>query len=141
MQGNDKDKILHFLIRNESIGDFESWLYNASELEIRLGSELYNELIGINFKDKFALNKLRKLIFEDYITKDDFEAWNYYRILKDSGWHQGRTIELNKSMLKKTSINKFAANIIREFGGLEIYSTGKSGHYSTRLFLNYRIFS
>jgi hypothetical protein len=128
MKGNDKDRILNFLIGNDSVADFESWLYNESDLEIRLGSELYNELIGLNFNDKFVLNNLSKLILDNYMTIDDFETWNYYRILKDSGWHQGRTIELSKSMLKKTSINKIAANILREFGGLEICSTDKSVH-------------
>nr|WP_321411214.1 SUKH-3 domain-containing protein [uncultured Carboxylicivirga sp.] len=128
MKENDKDRILDFLIGNESIGDFEAWLNNDPDMEIRLGSELYNELIGFNYNDKFVLNNFSKLILDNFVTTDDFETWNYIRLLKDSGWHQGRNIEISKSMLKKASINKTAINIIREFGGLEICETDKSGH-------------
>ena len=85
MQETDKDRILNFLIRKEAISDFESWVYNDSDLESRIGSELYIELIGIDYKDKFMLDELNRIIVGNYVSHIDFEKFKYESVLKDSG--------------------------------------------------------
>lgn len=60
MQEIDKNRILNFLIRKESVSNFESWVYNKSDLEARLGSKLYfermmRELLHLNEEDNFII--------------------------------------------------------------------------------------
>jgi len=51
MQKTDKNRILNFLLGYERTSDFEKWVYNDIELETRIGTETYHELIGANYKD------------------------------------------------------------------------------------------
>lgn len=120
MQETDKERILNFLLRNESISDFESWVYNDSNLESRIGSELYLELIGINYNDKFVVDDLSKIIMGNYISQDDFVDFKFKKVLLASGWYPNRKIEVQLSNLPITNAVKNALKIIEEFGGLEI---------------------
>ena len=125
MQETDKNRILNFLISKETINDFESWVYNDSELESRIGSELFFELVGINYKDKFVLDNLTRIILGNYISHTDFEKFKYESILQDSGWYKNRQIEINLSIVQMTSEIKNAVTIIEEFGGLKFISKNR----------------
>jgi len=130
MEESDKNRILNFLIGNESIRDFESWVYYDANLESRVGGELYFELIEINYKHKNILDNLREVVLGNYITQNDFE---YKRVLKDSGWHQNRRIELNLSKVPNTPEIENAVKIIEEFGGLKFISPEKRENWTLTL--------
>lgn len=130
MQEADKNRILNFLIRKETINDFESWIYNDRELESRIGSELFFELIGFNYKDKFVLDKLTRIIIGNYISYTDFEKFKYESILQDYGWYKNRQIEINLSTVQMTPEIKNAVAIIEEFGGLKFISTEKKNNWT-----------
>lgn len=138
MQETDKDRILNFLIGKETINDFESWVYNDSDLESRIGGELYIELIGIDYKDKFILDELRRIIIGNYVSHTDFEKFKYKSILQDSGWYKNRQIDINLSRLQITPEIKNAVAIIEEFGGLKFISPEKRDDWTLTLveFLN-----
>lgn len=118
----DKNRILNFLIKKEDIRDFESWVYTTSDLESRVGSELYLELISINYNDKFVRDNLSKVILGNHITKEDFESFKYYKFLENSGWYQNRNIELDRANFPNTPEFKNAVKILNEFGGLKFVS-------------------
>jgi hypothetical protein len=133
MQETDKDKILNFLIGKETIVDFESWVYNDPDLESRVGSELYFELIGINYHDKFILENIRRIVLGNYISHDDFERFKYKSALQDSGWHQDRRIKVNLSDFPKSPEIESAVKIIEEFGGLKFISPEKRENWTLTL--------
>ena len=133
MQEIDKDRILNFLDGNESIGAFESWAYNDPDLESRVGSELYIELIGIDYNDKFVLDNFSRIILGNYISRDDSESFKYKSILQNSGWCQNRRIEVNLSKVPNTPEIKNAVKIIEEFGGLKFISSEKRENWTLTL--------
>lgn len=47
--------------------------YNDPDLESGLGTELYLELVEINYNDKFVLNNFSRTILDNYISQEDFE--------------------------------------------------------------------
>jgi hypothetical protein len=118
MLETDKDRILNFLIGKEKLNDFESWVYNDPDLESRVGGELYFELISVNYKDKFALDNLNRIIIGNYVAHTDFEYFKYKSILKDSGWHKNRHLEINFSR----SHWRIKVYISREKRKLDAYS-------------------
>lgn len=139
MLETDKDRILNFLIRKQNINDFESWVYNDPYLESRIGSDLYFELIAINYKDKFVIDNLNKIVLGNYVSHTDFENFKYKSILQDSGWYKNRQIEINLSGIQMTSEIKNAVTIIEEFGGLKFISPEKWENWTLTLveFLEY----
>lgn len=139
MLETDKDRILNFLIGKEKLNDFESWVYNDPDLESRVGGELYFELISVNYKDKFALDNLNRIIIGNYVAHTDFEYFKYKSILKDSGWHKNRHLEINFSRSHMTPEIRNAVTIIEEFGGLKFISPEKRENWTLTLveFLDY----
>ncbi len=133
MQETDKNRILNFLVGNESTDDFQSWVYHDSDLESRIGADLYFELIDTDYKDKSVLYNLRKVVLGNYIPENDFENFKYITVLQDSGWYQNRSIDLNLSKLAKTPAIQNAVNTIKEFGGLKFISQGKKEHRALSL--------
>lgn len=123
MQESDKHRILNFLNGKEPIKKFESWVYNDADLESRVGSELYFELIGINYNDKFVLDKLSNVVIGDYIAQSDFENFKLKSVLKDYGWYPVRCIEIDLAGVQMSPEIKNAVTIIEEFGGLKFYSS------------------
>ncbi|MCT4639211.1 MAG: SUKH-3 domain-containing protein [Bacteroidales bacterium] len=121
MQKTDKDRILNFLIGKEKANDFELWLYNNTDIESRIGSELYSELIDINYRDKFVLNNFSKVIIGNHISEEDFKQWKYLKTLEDSGWYKGRNTKVKIPIFHRVPSIKCATKIIREFGGLSFY--------------------
>lgn len=139
MLETDKNRILNFLIEKENINDFELWVYSDPDLESRIGSELYIELIGLNYKDKFVLDKLNRIIIGNYVSHTDFKNFKYKSILQDSGWFENRQIEINLSRIQVTTEIKNAVTIIEEFGGLKFVSPEKRENWTLTLveFLEY----
>ena len=125
MQETDKIKILNFLLRVESIKEFETWIYNEHNLESRIDSELYQELLGFNYNDKFAIDKLSRFILGKYISEDDFEKFKYESFLRNSGWHPNRRINIELSEAEHSSEIKNAIKILEEFGNLKLNSPNK----------------
>ena len=95
MQESDKKRILNFLTGNETVKDFEAWLYYDSELESRIGSKFYFEIITIDYR--LPLNVIYDIIMfilGKHINHEDFKWFKYYKILLDSGWKAGRKVNV-----------------------------------------------
>ena len=133
MQASDKDRILNFLVGNEPIKQFESWVYETTDLEQRVGKELYLELIEINYNDKFILDNLFKIIVNDYISNDYFEDFKLKNALLNVGWYQGRKIEIDRSKFTNSLETQNAIKIIEEYGGLKFVSPEKRENWSLTL--------
>ncbi|PWJ38662.1 SUKH-3 domain-containing protein [Sediminitomix flava] len=133
MEEFEKNKILNFLVGDEASMDFEYWLYNESDLESRVGEDLYFELIEVNYDDKDILNILQKKILDKYISQADFERSRYYKILRDSGWYPNRKISLHKSKINTQPEVQNAEKILEEFGGLKLVSPCKTDNWTLTL--------
>lgn len=129
MNDSDKDRILNFLLGNESISEFEHWLYNTSDLESRIGNELYFDLIDFNYQSNDIIHRLKKTIIDKYITNEEFKTFKYYSILKKAGWLEGRKIEVKKTGFPETINVKHAIKIIEEFGGLSFPSINEVDYW------------
>ena len=64
-----------------NISDFEQWVYETKALESELPEEDYIELISINFKDKYVLNELKKVVGK-YIQHGEFETKRVSKMLE-----------------------------------------------------------
>lgn len=76
---------IHFfkVIGNEiSVQVFEDWLYNNNDLEQHLGKDTYFKLISLNYKDKYLVLELRKII-DSYLDYGKFEERRLRKILFD----------------------------------------------------------
>jgi len=133
MQETDIDRILNFLNGNEPSHEFESWVYNNTNLENSIGGELYFELIEINYKDKFVLDNLKRIVLGNYVSQDHFENFKYKNILLNAGWHPNRKIEVNLSKVPNTPEIQNASEIIEKFGGLKFISPDKRENWSLTL--------
>ena len=138
MQESNKDRILNFLIGNEPVQEFETWVYNSTDLEKRIGKDLYLVLIEVNYNDKFILDNLRRIVLGNYISHGDFENFKYKNLLLNAGWYPNRKIEVDLSRVPNTQEIKNAYEIIAEFGGLKFKSSDKKENCSLTLveFLN-----
>lgn len=59
---NIEDVFYDFYNKTISIRTFETWLYENSEIETLIGSELYFELLDIDYRSKYAFLEVNKLI-------------------------------------------------------------------------------
>lgn len=82
---SDKNKIefYKFLNGDKSVTDLENFIYSEPDLEQQLDSEIYFNLIELNFKDKYDKAKLPDLIKNRIIEEGQFETWKLKRILND----------------------------------------------------------
>lgn len=133
MKGSDKNRVLNFFIGNEPIHEFESWVYTNTDLEERIGSQLYFELINVNYKDKFVLDELKRNVLGNYISQDDFESFKYENVLRSAGWIPNRKIEVDISKVPNNKETKNALKIIEEFGGLKFVLKGRPDNQSLTL--------
>lgn len=131
IQESDINRILNFLLRKETTNDFEFWVHNDKDLESKIGCKLYSELISIDYKDEFVLDKLRGIIIGRYVSHTEYENFKYISILQDSGWYQNRVIEIDFSKNQMTPEIKNAVKIIEEFGGLKFTSSEKKVNCTT----------
>jgi hypothetical protein len=80
LSDNIKTKLFRFLNGEESINNFEQWVYATDALEAILGSEDYFNLISLDFSkqaDRFELINLLK----KYIDAGEYETWKLRRLL------------------------------------------------------------
>lgn len=77
-------QIQFFKVHNHeiSIEDFEQWLYLQKDLEEHLGSEVYFELISINFKGRHVKYEMGKVI-NPYLDFGKFEERRLKKVLRD----------------------------------------------------------
>ncbi len=125
MSEPDIDRILNFLIGNEPIKEFESWVYNDVELEERIGEQFYYELIEVNYNDKSILFNLNKAIIGKFVSDNDFEDFKYKDRLLSVGWYPDRKIEVKLTKSQNRPEIQNALKIIEEFGGLKFISPFK----------------
>lgn len=123
MKENDKDILFGFLNGDVSTEAFEQWLYYAPGIEERLGNEFYFELIDTNYRNKQVRHELKKIVFQNYITTDDFNEWKLHALLKKPGWFKDRNLEINNSSFPNIQAFENALSIINEFGGLKFNSS------------------
>ena len=117
---DSKKRILNFLLGNERIPEFESWVYTHATLKNSIGQELYCELVEINYSDKDVIYNLRKRILGKHIPLQELYDFQYDKMLHDSGWYQSRSIELDRTKYPNSPEVVNAINIIKAFGGLKI---------------------
>jgi len=126
---SDLENIFNFLIHETSAQEFEKWLYSEKELELRIGSESFIDIVSLNYKNKYVSNDLEKILFEEKIDIKEFNSWKLRKTLRktliDYGWFEGRTIKVENHKLDNSKAVKNAIEIISEFGGLKIEETGK----------------
>jgi hypothetical protein len=132
MRESDIKRILNFLTGNETVQEFESWIYEDTELESRIGSEFYFELININYKTKDFIDNASKALLNKHISHEEFKRFKYYKILQESGWTPNRKIDLNLRSSIDTSVGENALKIIGEFGGLELTSVYEANYWTPR---------
>ncbi len=80
---NIKDRFYKFLAGKTQIDEFESWVYNSTELEEYLGSDEYMDFISFDYKQKGARYEIEHLIYK-HIDKSEFEAWKVKILLLDA---------------------------------------------------------
>ena len=119
MQEPEKNRVFNFLTGNEPVHEFESWVYNSTDLEKRVGSDLYLELAGANYKDKFIIDVLKEAIVGKYLSDEELDNFIYEKVLLNAGWRPGRKIQVNFLKTKNSPELQNAYNIIEEFGGLK----------------------
>lgn len=132
MKDSDKRRILDFLSGNVLVKEFESWVYNDSGLESRLGTDFFFDLINIDFGNKDSVYATNKALLGKYIDVEELSNFKYLRILEKAGWFPDRKIE---QTIEKTNLKpelKYAWNIISEFGGLDIVSTNEADYWTPR---------
>lgn len=78
---NIEDVFYDFYNKTISIRTFETWLYENSEIETLIGSELYFELLDIDYRSKYALLEVNKLILP-YINFGRNETQRLIGLLK-----------------------------------------------------------
>lgn len=74
-------KFYKVLKQEDTIPEFEDWVYSTKELEQKLPRNLYVDLIAMDYKSKYALHELTKLIGE-YVDFGAFEVKQIKTFLK-----------------------------------------------------------
>jgi len=77
-------QLYFFKVYNDenSIEEFEQWLYREAELEKLLGKESYLDLISLNFKDRHIKYEISKVI-DSFLDFGLFEEQKLRKILND----------------------------------------------------------
>ena len=76
MNREDIELVFYKVIKNElSVIEFEEWLYSIDDdvINANFGSDFYFELLDINYRSKFSLDELKKVIYSK-IPFDKFES-------------------------------------------------------------------
>ncbi|WP_044203402.1 SUKH-3 domain-containing protein [Flammeovirga sp. OC4] len=132
MEEADKRKILNFLSGNVSVKEFESWVYNNSELESRLGTDCFFDLINADFNNKESVYAIKSALLGKYIDLEELKNFKYHKILEQAGWFDGRKMKKAVETKNLQPELKHAWNILSEFGGLELITTYESDYWTPR---------
>ena len=84
MRKKDIEFTFYKLLReNLSISDFEKWVYSIDEklIDRFFGEGFYYELIDLNYKNKYVINEVEKLLYNK-ITFGKFEEMNIRKVLE-----------------------------------------------------------
>jgi len=71
-----------FLVNEISLLDFEEWLYKNESKLAAISEELSLELISVNYKEYDAIRRVKNIIEEGAIDKQDFAEWGLKRQLQ-----------------------------------------------------------
>ena len=72
-----------FLNNEISIENFETNIYNQSELESQLEQNTFQELLEFNYRNEKSNSELKKIIIEKVIGKGQFEKWKLMKLLSN----------------------------------------------------------
>lgn len=133
MNNSDKERILNLLIGNESISEFELWLYTSPNLELRMGENLYFKLIDVNYNCKNVLSTISNILLGHYIPLNALFHFKYQYILKKAGWYPNRKIEVPLTHFSYLPEMQNAIKIIEEFGGLKLIKSTTKEHVFTHV--------
>jgi len=79
----DIEYVFYRLMRNEiSIKEFEKLIYDCAEIENVIGEDFYFTLINLDYRDKFVIDEVKKLIYP-LIPYNIFEKERLENILHD----------------------------------------------------------
>ncbi len=133
MNDSDKNRILNFFLGNEKKSEFEQWLYTDSDLESRIGSELYFDLVDHNYQRNDIVHEVKKSVLDRHISREEFKTFKYYLILKKGGWFEGRKVKVDSPKISETSGLNNAIKIIEEFGGLTFNSLREVDYWTPKV--------
>ncbi|WP_421754103.1 hypothetical protein [Croceimicrobium sp.] len=77
-----QNQFFQVLNKEISVADFEKWLYSKKELEQLLGYDSYIDLISLNFKDRYILHEMAKIV-NPFLDFGEFEERKLKNILSD----------------------------------------------------------
>lgn len=123
MKDIDKEILFGFLNGDVSTEAFEQWLYYTPNLEKRLGKEFYFELIDASYRNKQVRHEIKKKLFQNFITTEEFNEWKLHALLKRSGWLKDRNLEISNPSFPNIQAFENALKILNEFGGLKFNSS------------------
>lgn len=75
-----KNKFFRFLNGEESINDFEQWVYGTDSLERLLGNEDYLYLISLDFSKRDSKYEIEEIL-RRYINLGEYETWKLKNLL------------------------------------------------------------
>lgn len=75
-----KRKFFEFLNGQESISNFENWVYETTILEEALGADSYFDLISFNFAKKDSKYEIDRML-RRYIDLDEYNTWKLKNLL------------------------------------------------------------
>lgn len=133
MNDSDINRILNFFLGNEKQSEFEQWLYTDSDLESRIGSELYFDLVDHNYQKRDIVHEVKKSVLDKYISREVFKTFKYCSVLKKGGWFEGRKIEVDSTKIPETPGLNNAIKIIEEFGGLTFNSLREVDYWTPKI--------
>lgn len=116
MKNSIKDLFQKIIMEEISILEFENWLYENHSIEDKIGSDIYIELISLNFKRRDSKAELTKLLTGKIITEEELKAWKLRNIFSNYGWFEGRKVQLEPDQNKSSNLYSYAIKILEEFG-------------------------
>lgn len=75
-------KFYDFLEGRIPLTDIENFIYSTKSLESQIDSDVYLDLVSLNYRDKYAEKTLRDFILKKVIARGQFETWRLKKILK-----------------------------------------------------------
>lgn len=81
MTEDNNIKFYDFLEGSITLNDIENFIYSTKSLESQIDSDVYLDLVSLNYKDKYAETTLRDFILKKIIARGQFETWRLKKIL------------------------------------------------------------
>ena len=129
MNKHDIELKFYILLRgNLNIQEFEKWVYETDEgmLDEYFGRGFYFELASLNYKNKYAINELEKLLFSK-IPYGKFEEKRIREILTSIIEDKGNLVDLFEELY---GLYCDGYNFLRYLGLVYVFN-GMPGEYDT----------